>query len=168
MGATVSIKYVGTFGADFDARKAMDIMSTFVPSGSYVDCPAYNAEYASIANEIVADSAEEGEKSIYSTNVYGRGFVKGDLKIVPMASASTPMALFELAKAEAFKAEQAGEDRPTIAVVLDDNHYQEELYFIQMKNNLAFQGGEQEYEITIEGGAISGLESDPTTDPGQE
>ena len=136
--ATVAIKYVGTFGQDFDDRKALEIMSIFVPTNSYVDSAAYNGD----------------PKSIYSTNVPGLGFDPDDLRILPMASTVTPMAIFEMAKAKAWEADKAGEARPTVTVTTNEG-YLDELHFIQLKNNLAFQGGEQEYEVTITNGSIT-------------
>ena len=122
MSEQATIKYVG-LPVD-DVRMGMQIPALFVPTDSYVDSSVY-----------VNGHPDDYGKSIYATNVYGWGDLPG---LLPMASTPTKFAWFEMAIMESIKAQEAGEEIPTITVDIEDQD--DELWWLQMAPNFVGSG----------------------------
>ena len=143
---TVEIIYTGPVAEV--VRPGMSICRLFVPNNSYVDSPVFTEGYPVDADQ----DAKEYGKSIYATNVDGRGILPG---LLPMAHTTTRFAQFERAVIAAADAVAKEEENKGITFDIGDD-YTEELYWIQMAKNMVELGfyikvGDQEFGEKPEG-----------------
>ncbi len=129
--ATVTIVYTGPIVDEI--RKGMNISAIFEPENSYIDSPVYTEGFDNSTLQL-GDKASYG-KSIYATNVWGLGSLKG---LIPMNSTTVKFAEFERAIFAAKEAEAAGTTNE--GVTFEVTGYEEELYWNQIARGLEGQG----------------------------
>lgn len=124
----VIIKYVGPVVEDV-VREGSNICKVFVPTGCYADTPVFTDGYPVGAEE------QEYGKSVYATNVEGRGMLPG---LRPMAHTTVPFAQFERAAIAACEAKKNGTENTGITFEIEG--YEQELYWVQMAGSMAAEG----------------------------
>lgn len=158
----VTIKYIGPVVEDF-VRQGCPICDIFLPTGSYVNTPVYTQGYPVDA----ADEDKEYGKSVYATNVAGRGYLPG---LHPMANTATPFAYFERAIIVAGQAAKAGEANNGVTFTVADDDYKGRIYWEQMCANLVdngFYSKVGEVEFGVDPAAADAAEATTGTDPAE-
>ena len=123
----ITIKYNGPIVDE--VRNGWPITNEMRHVGSYIDSPVYvNGHVCGVqVGEVAAEEKAYG-RSVYATNNHHWGRLAG---LLPMASASVKIAVFERAVLAARKAaETEGENEGYTFPMPDD--YQEKLYWEQM------------------------------------